>query len=253
MIDIVLIESEHEGNVGAICRSMANFNFENLVLVNPRCNLEKDDFFKRAKHSKDVIKKIKVVKKIPKYDILVGTTAQISSGYNLGRSVVSLEYLVDNINKLKSTKKSSQNKIGILFGREGDGLTNEELSNCDLIVTINSSLSYPTLNLSQAVTIILYELSKNLTNEKRKVCKDKKTINEKFQKKEFVMSKIEFASKQEKERLLKLIFESLELIEENKEKRTTEKKIWKSIIGKSFLSKREVLGLMRFFRKAKRK
>jgi tRNA C32,U32 (ribose-2'-O)-methylase TrmJ len=42
-------------------------------------------------------------------------------------------------------------------------------------------------------------------------------------------------------------------VEDNKEKKETEKKIWKSIIGKSFISKREALGLMRFFRKVKDK
>lgn len=237
MIDIILMESEHEGNVGAVCRSMANFGFNRLVLVNPKCDLESDDFFRRAKHSKDVIDKIKVVKRLPKYDILIGTTAQISSGYNVDRSVICLDVLQDKIIKLACVKDISKKRIGILFGREGDGLTNQELSKCDLITTINSCSEYPTLNLSQAVTIVLYELAKG------------RRIISNFNK---VVDKIEIASDKDKKQLLKLVNSSIVKLETHKDKQIVLKKIWKSVLGKSVLSKRESFGLMGFFRKIKK-
>ena len=237
MIDVILMESEHEGNVGAVCRAMANFGFENLVIVNPKCDLESDDFFRRAKHSKNVIKKIKVVKRLLKYDILIGTTAQISSGYNVDRSVIGISDLLDKVVMLAKVKDISKKKIGLLFGREGDGLTNQELKKCDLITTINSSVDYPTLNLSHAVTIVLYELSNG-----RNIIKNKKVIE-----------KIEISSEQDRKQLLRLVNNSVVSLEKNKDKQVVLKKIWKNVLGKALLSKREAFGLMGFFRKIENK
>ena len=47
-----------------------------------------------------------------------------------------------------------------LFGREGDGLTNQELELCDLVVSIPTHESYPILNITHAAAIIFYELFK---------------------------------------------------------------------------------------------
>ena len=51
MIDIILLEPEHEGNIGAVCRVMSNFDFKNLIIINPQCNLKGDQLIRRAKHS----------------------------------------------------------------------------------------------------------------------------------------------------------------------------------------------------------
>ena len=48
--------------------------------------------------------------------------------------------------------------VGTVFGREGTGLKNHELSLCDATVTIPASEAYQTLNLSHAASIIFYEL-----------------------------------------------------------------------------------------------
>jgi tRNA/rRNA methyltransferase len=53
---------------------------------------------------------------------------------------------------------SARNSIGLVFGSEKEGLTNEELSLCHLYVGIPSSPSFPSLNLAQAVMVICYEL-----------------------------------------------------------------------------------------------
>ena len=53
---------------------------------------------------------------------------------------------------------SVKNPVGLVFGSEREGLTNEELSLCHLLVKIPSSDSFPSLNLAQAVMILCYEL-----------------------------------------------------------------------------------------------
>jgi TrmH family RNA methyltransferase len=57
-------------------------------------------------------------------------------------------------------------EIAILFGKESTGLTNEEIELADIILRIPTSEKYPTLNLSHACSIILYELYKKVNNLK---------------------------------------------------------------------------------------
>ena len=61
MISIILVEPKNSGNVGAIARAMANFGFDSLVLVNPRCNHLSQTARNRAKWAQKVLQKAKVV------------------------------------------------------------------------------------------------------------------------------------------------------------------------------------------------
>lgn len=223
MISIILVEPKKSGNLGAVARVMANFGFDNLVLVNPKCKKTAKEAIKRAKHGIDVLKKAKVVKKIPAMDTLIATTAMLGTDYNIPRSPISPEQLSKIILK--------KGKIGIVFGREGPGLTNKEVLACDFVCTIPSSKKYPTLNLSHSVAVVCYELSKSLSTKK-------------------VSEHIIFASKAEKDQLMKFLNQALKKMPfKNVQKRETQKKVWKRMIGKSFLTKREAYALMGFLKK----
>lgn len=223
MISVILIEPSKSGNLGAIARVMANFGFDNLVLVNPKCKKTAREAIKRAKHGLYVLRKAKVVKKIPKMDTLVATTAKLGTDYNIPRSPISPEQLSEII--------QPNTKIGLVFGREGPGLRNEEVMACDFVCTIPSSSKYPTLNLSHSVAIILYELSKKMPNKK-------------------VSEHIIFASSVEKEQLNKMLEKTLKMLPFTAEqKRNTQRLVWKKMIGKSFLTRREAYALMGFFKK----
>jgi len=220
MISIILIEPQFEGNVGAIARSMKNFGFSRLILVNPKCEIGQE-MRNRAKHANDVIDKIKILKNMPKMDFLIGTTSKTGNDYNIPRNPITPKELSEII--------PTSGKIGIVFGRESDGLTNKEISKCDFVVKIPVSETYPSMNLSHAVTLILYELSQfNKINQ----------------------NKITPISLNEKKQLMKMIKESLTHLEfKNEDKKKTQILVWKKIIGKSFLSKREAYALMGFFKK----
>jgi tRNA/rRNA methyltransferase len=58
---------------------------------------------------------------------------------------------------------SEKNSIGLVFGSEKEGLTNEELSLCNLYVRIPSADSFPSLNLAQAVMVLCYEIFQSST------------------------------------------------------------------------------------------
>ena len=217
MIAVILVEPKNSGNIGAIARTMANFGFSKLILVNPKCNHLSQTARNRAKWGNNVLKKAKVVKKIPKFQTLVATTARIGTDYNIPRSPISPA-------KLSSIAKGD---IGLIFGRESSGLTNQELQQADFVVTIPASKKYPVMNLSHSVAILLYELSK-----------------------EDHTAHIQLASAAEKNQILKLLNKTLNKLKcSTASKKQTQKTIWKKILGKSFLTKREAFALMGFFKK----
>lgn len=221
MITIILMEPEHPGNIGAIARVMKNFGFEKLVLVNPKCKIT-EEARNRAKNAQDVLKKAKIVKKIPKFDLLVGTTAALGTDYNIARTPMLPEIFA---------KKIDNRNIGLLFGREGEGLHNREIEICDLVVTIPSSKKYRALNISHAVGILLYEIYKVHG-------KDKITDN------------FPPATEKEMQQINKMMNQVIDKLEfSTKEKKKTQQLLWKKLFGKMFLTKREAYAVMGLLRK----
>jgi len=222
MISVVLVEPRNSGNVGAVARVMANFGFSDLILVNPKCNHLSQTARNRAKWANNVLSKAKIVKSLSSIkSTLVATTAKIGTDYNIPRSPITPEKLSKIIKK----------DAAIVFGRESTGLTNKEVQQCDFVVAIPTSRKYPVMNLSHAVGIVLYELAK---------------------KKENVSSHIIFASEADKKQLMKMLNKALNKMDfATKEKKQTQVKVWKRMIGKSFLTKREAFALMGFLRKIK--
>ncbi|MBW3015105.1 RNA methyltransferase [Candidatus Woesearchaeota archaeon] len=225
-ISVVLIEPEHPGNLGAIARIMKNFDFTNLVLINPKCSPEDIEAVKRAKHAKYLLKKAKVkdFSYLDKFDYLIATTSKLGTDYNIPRSPITPE-------KLATQLRSKNAKVALLFGREGIGLTNDEILQCDYTISIPSSKKYPALNLSHSVAIILYELYKQ--SGERKITKG------------FIT-----ATKKEKDQMLKLLNQVLDNLNfTTKDKKQTQRIVWKRIFGKSMLTKREAYAVMGFFKK----
>ena len=220
MLHIILLRPENSGNIGAIARCMANFDLKSLVLVNPKCNHLNSEARNRAKHAQNVLKKAKIIKKIPKMDHLIATTAISGTNFN-PRSPLTPKQLSEVIPK--------QGKIGLLIGPESSGLNNKEIMDSDFVVTIPASKKYSTLNISHACCILFYELFKK-----------EESINE-------------LASCKDKDVLLKNINKVLDKIKfSTKDKLKTQKIVWKRIINKSFLTKREAFALIGFFKKLKK-
>lgn len=151
---IVIVGPKFEGNVGAVARSMANFGFDDLVLVNP-CPIG-DDAYRRAKHGSDILDNARIVDTIREAvegcTLIVGTSGVITYGEkNCTRVPLPVSEFAEKV-------RDYPERIAILFGREDIGLLQEELEKCDLLVTIPTNEQYPILNLSHAATIVMYEL-----------------------------------------------------------------------------------------------
>jgi len=151
---VVLVEPEHEGNVGAVARAMGNFAFDDLCMVNP-CPLG-DEALKRANHAGHILSKAAIVDTLDEAvkgcSLVVGTTGVVTHG---PRRYIRIPMPA---RELAAKTAGYEGRIALLFGREGLGLTQDELARCDLLAHVPSSDEYPTLNLSHAVSIVLYEL-----------------------------------------------------------------------------------------------
>lgn len=229
MIEIILLEPSKQQNLGAVARIMKNFDFNKLILINPKCKIGKSAR-KVAKHANDILDKAKIknFSYLKKLDYLIGTTAILGTDYNIPRNAISIEKLSNKVLILNKNKKM---KLGLLIGRESIGLKNEEVNLCDILVTIPASKKYPTMNISHALSIILYELFKKSNTEKSD-------------------SHINFADKTEKAIIIKYFNKVLDKMEfSTKEKKETQKIVWKRVIGKAMLTKREAFSIMGFLRK----
>ena len=157
---VVLVEPMYDGNIGSVARSMKNFGFDQLVLVNP-CRI--DDFGNAmASHAKDILDKAKVVATLKEAlygaSLVVGTTGKrLGDEHKHLRLHIREPWLTPA--QLAEKLNGKDCEVALLLGRETWGLTNQELELCNLLVSIPTSPSYPIMNLAHAATIILYELS----------------------------------------------------------------------------------------------
>ena len=218
---VAFVEPKTPGNIGAIARAMANFDLKELILVNPQCDHVSKESLDRAKHAKGIVENALVVESIDGIPATykIATTGKLGADYNLPRIPLTPT-------QLKEVARDDESSC-IIIGREGDGLTNEEILKCDFVVNIPTSDKYPILNASHAAVILFYELYQRDIEDKFPL------VNER--EKQIIMDLIE-------ELIVKLDFTT-------EEKRDTQRKLWKRILGKSFLSQREAMALIGFLKK----
>ncbi len=151
---IVLVGVEGEENIGYSARAMSNFNFEDLVLVKPKAKITEISA-SRAMRAVGILERVKIFDDIDSAvrgsSLVIGTSAKIATEKNLLRSALTPKQFAKNIENVDGT-------VSLLLGRESSGLTNEELEKCDVVVTIPTNPKNPALNISNAITIISYEL-----------------------------------------------------------------------------------------------
>lgn len=230
-IIIVLIKPSTSGNVGAIARSMANFGFKKLVLVNPSCDKDDDEARNRAKHAQKILDNAKIINTFEEVlelaDVIAATSGTTGVDYNVPRSPLLPAEFCSQLADISGS-------IAIVFGTESDGLSNEQIQKCDFLINIPTSKEYPIMNLSHAVNIILYELSKQkLENEVRDIHP--------------------LANQKDKEILLSIVDELMAQTDfSTQDEEETQRKVWKRLIGKGMLTRREAFALMGFLKKLKK-
>jgi len=222
---VILLEPESAGNIGSVARSMKNFGQNDLWLVNPKTPID-TQARALAMHGFDVLSSAKIVNQLEKalsgIDTVVGTSSvSAQSTSNIARISITPE-------ELAFALSAARGNVALIFGRESSGLTNLEIENCDLLVTIPASRVYNVLNLSTAVSITLYEL---FQQEQRG-------------------RELRLATSITRQRLL----EQFELLVNRSgtpmHKRKLAARAFRNIASRSFLSRREASLLIGVFRKA---
>ena len=155
-VSFVLVEPREPGNIGACARAMKNMGFKNLRMVKPPAVMAQEARW-FAHNSVDVLEGASVFHRfedcIKDQSLVVGTTRRTGKR----RGVI----MTPEEGATRLVSASHNNKVAILFGREDRGLPNEEIEECGFLISIPASKEDPSINLSHAVAIMAYELSKS--------------------------------------------------------------------------------------------
>jgi TrmH family RNA methyltransferase len=153
LISIVLVNPKRSANIGSCARAMNCMGFKDMVLLAPRCQIDRYAFH-LATGSGDILEEARIFKDpaeaLKGYGLIIGTTRRKGKRrYNFltPRQIVS-----------EITLKYSTSRIAVLFGPEDYGLSREDLHRCQYLVEIPTDEAFGSLNLSQAVMTFCYEL-----------------------------------------------------------------------------------------------
>ncbi len=152
-ISIVLVEPQHPGNVGMVCRAMKNMGITRLRIVKG-CPIDHPDAAKFAVSAKDLLATAQRYGSLA--DALADTEISIATTRRHGK--YRQEVLTAGEAATRLLPQLDTHKAALVFGREDSGLTTEEVSLCRWNATIPTSDEYGSLNLSQAVLLFCFEL-----------------------------------------------------------------------------------------------
>jgi TrmH family RNA methyltransferase len=167
---LVLVRPRNPLNIGAAARAMANFGFEDLVVVKPYPPVWQEA--RSAVGAEDVVNRAKAVEDlgeaIGEATLVLGTTA--GSRRNLDRDLIALDevpaWLLSRAGSAvragsRGVRAGSRfERAALLFGSEKTGLSTEEMSHCHKLVRIPTGARCPSMNLGQAVAVCCYELAR---------------------------------------------------------------------------------------------
>ncbi len=153
-IRIVLVGPLYGGNIGSVCRSMANMGLSDLAIADARpVNL--DEARMMACHATEVLENrteyATMAEAVSDCGLVMGTSARC--GLYRQHAKTPREWAP---HALKTA--AAGNRVALVFGREDNGLSNEELALCTQIIQIPTTEEFSSLNLAQAVMICSYEL-----------------------------------------------------------------------------------------------
>lgn len=150
----VLVAPARPANVGAAARAMKTMGFDAMRLVASRVHEEEEASWV-AHGAQEILTQAEAFETLPEaladMDLVIATTARERGRYQ--------HYLTPGQIREQIRSKPSLNKVAIVFGCEESGLSNEQLAEVDLISYLPLKVSYPSLNLGQAIMLYAYEMS----------------------------------------------------------------------------------------------
>lgn len=154
LIHIILVEPQDSLNIGSVARAMSNLGFHHLHVVSPR-SWDRNRAEQTACSAKHLLDQIKFHTSISDAVGIMQNVIAFSSRSRVNRPE---PLLLPAWNVAR--KSSPPSKTALVFGPEDTGLTNEHLLYCSTIVRIPTATENSSYNLSQAVLVALYEISR---------------------------------------------------------------------------------------------
>jgi len=152
-IRIVLVDTQHPGNIGAAARAMKNMGLDDLALVRPQA-FPNAEATARASGADDLLMRARVFGSVEE--------AVADCGFILGSTarerVQHWQVFEPHAAAERLVAESASRPAAVLFGAERIGLTNEDLAHCHCLLRIPANPEYASLNLAMAVQIVCYEL-----------------------------------------------------------------------------------------------
>ena len=153
-IAVVLSRPSHPGNIGAAARAMKTMGFDDLALVAPR-HFPDPDATAMAAGAADLLARARVYTALdPALADRVLAVGFSARGRDLSHPAQSLREAAPEI-----IAAASRGAVALVFGNETSGLSNEELSRCQRLVSVPANPGYSSLNLAAAVQVACYELA----------------------------------------------------------------------------------------------
>jgi TrmH family RNA methyltransferase len=163
-IVIVLVRARNPNNIGAVARAMHDFGFRNLRLVN--------DYtvpFETARSAVDAGAVLAAATEFPSVAEAVADCALVVGTTAVGERALQHPLLALPEAAIEIRKHlAGAARVALLFGSEKTGLSNDELSHCNWLLTIpmqeHEDVRHPSMNLGQAVAVCLWELVRDYTS-----------------------------------------------------------------------------------------
>ena len=168
LIQIVLVETSHPGNIGSVARAMKNMGLSNLALINPK-KFPHQEATALAGNATDVLEQAKIFSSIQKAvkhsKVIYATSARDRT---IEWPTLSARDAASEMQELIA----NEIEVSILFGREDRGLTNEELQLANKHLIIPAHPDYPVLNIAMSTQVVCYELFQAVQNNSLESWKD---------------------------------------------------------------------------------
>jgi len=231
---VAVVGAETPGNVGTIARSMKNFGFSELLLVDPPdLDPEGEAYGFAGQAREDVLPNAREV-----------TFEDLVANYHtIGTTAVTNEDETSHVRYPFGTPAELADSLAdvaaptcLVFGRERVGLTNEELARLDQVCSIPAAADYPVLNLGQAATVLLYEC-RDLTLERT----------------QHPETRHQRADERVVEGLHEQFDSLLEAVDHPPEKRDKARRLWRRFAGRAHPTGREATTLQGILRRARRR
>ncbi len=201
-ISILLVRPRYHENIGSAARAMKNMGLNRLIVVDGSSPLHRDAY-KLASGAEDILERAEefpnLREAISEMGCVVGMTSRVGKERT---PLLTPRELVEELIPI-----SEKNSIGLVFGSEKEGLTNEELSLCHFCVRIPSADSFPSLNLAQAVMVLCYELFQSATTIQKETgpLASSDHLERMFEHMERTLVAIEFLDAKQPERIMRVL------------------------------------------------